>query len=231
METIKTLIKMNEQNLLTKPITIDNAEILQEIKYHKITPSQFKSIDELDNLLRQAIFFRTSETKDIYEGEIIEVRDDGLLLRAKKGTLFVKTQIKGEIGDIIYIEGELHHIIGRVSKENDLECKRVCILPKEVHKIKERFIEVSLNELDESFGFINHKVKNEVNSMIKGREVVKGNVLFLEAERLSDNYLSYIKYKSEGELCPTIFLCGKTNINSINIKDEFKLKKEEKPKK
>lgn len=234
MDSLKTFLKMSESNILTKPIEIEDISLLKDLKYLKITPSQFNTVEELDSLLRQAVFFRQTEIKDIYEGEIIEIREDGLLLRAKKGSLFVKTLPKGELGDIIYIENEISEIIGRVQRENDLECKRICNLPKEVHRKKEKFLEVSLSEMDESFGEINYKTKKEVNNLIKGKEIIKGNVLFLEPERIKEEFIEFLKFKCENEFCPIIFFNGSVKIDSYKIKysgeKEEKIKKEKEEK-
>ncbi|RVD91560.1 helicase 1 like protein [Tubulinosema ratisbonensis] len=235
MDSIKTIQKLSQANILTKPITIPHSSILKDTKHLKITVSQFNTVEELDNLLRQAVFMRTTEIKDVFEGEIVEVKEDGLVLRGRKGTLFVKTKPKGEVKDVIYIENEISEIIGRVERENDLECKRVCSLPKEVHRKKERFLEVSLNELDESFGEINFKVKNEVNQLVKGKEIIKGNVLILEAHRLKEEFIEFIKFKCENELCPVIFLEGENKLTGYKINqseesEEKKVKKEKEEK-
>jgi len=139
----------------------------------EVYSSEIKKTEVLMENFRRSIGLRIRETKEVYEGEVVELKpiesasgsisQISLKLKTRKNTKMIKvdpsvwTQIqkqKIKAGDVVYIEanaGTIHRT-GRsdaYSTEYDLESETYVAIPSgNVHKKKEVIQDVTLHDLD-----------------------------------------------------------------------------------
>lgn len=144
----------------------------------EVYSAEVKKTEVLMENFRRAIGLRIKETKEVWEGEVIELKteekDDQtgygkvvsavvITLKTSKGSKTLKldpsihenlTREKVTIGDVIYIEANSGNVkrVGRCdvyNSEYDLEAEEYVPLPKgDVHKKKEIVQDVTLHDLD-----------------------------------------------------------------------------------
>ncbi|CAD8044469.1 unnamed protein product [Paramecium primaurelia] len=144
----------------------------------EVYSAEVKKTEILMENFRRAIGLRIKETKEVWEGEVIELKteekDDQtgygkvvsavvITLKTSKGSKTLKldpsihenlTREKVTIGDVIYIEANSGNVkrVGRCdvyNSEYDLEAEEYVPLPKgDVHKKKEIVQDVTLHDLD-----------------------------------------------------------------------------------
>lgn len=196
---------------------------------------EIKSIKKIDEILRKANTVTIKEKKNVYTGEILEIKRNSILLKSRKGSFLVEglgiedlrnaeTELETiEVGDIIYIEGRIIRKMGKCEtkfKVKDVEAVKYMPLPKqEVESQIERVHKVSLFDLDfykseATREEINKKVKKDVlNGFV---EVKQGIVFIRNAEKLSEDYILYLKGKIEEDMSPVVILAmNEIKLNSI----------------
>ena len=143
----------------------------------EVYSSEVKKTEILMENFRRAIGLRIKETKEVWEGEVVELKTEEkednnqnkivtnviIQLKTTKGSKQLKLdpsiyeniqKEKVKVGDVIYIEASSGQVkrVGRsdqYSAEYDLEAEEYVPIPKgEVHKKKEIVQDVSLHDLD-----------------------------------------------------------------------------------
>jgi RuvB-like protein 1 (pontin 52) len=143
----------------------------------EVYSSEVKKTEILMENFRRAIGLRIKETKEVWEGEVTELKTEEkedhennkvvqsviVTLKTTKGTKQLKldpsiyeniTKEKVKTGDVIYIEASSGMVkrVGRCDNyaaEFDLEAEEYVPLPKgDVHKKKEIVQDVTLHDLD-----------------------------------------------------------------------------------
>lgn len=144
----------------------------------EVYSSEVKKTEVLMENFRRAIGLRIKETKEVWEGEVTELKTEEkedptgygktvssvmITLKTSKGTKSLKLdpsihenlqREKVQIGDVIYIEASSGNVkrVGRCdayNSEYDLEAEEYVPLPKgDVHKKKEIVQDVTLHDLD-----------------------------------------------------------------------------------
>merc|ERR1712013_611131 len=116
----------------------------------EVYSAEIKKTEVLMENFRRSIGLRIRETKEVYEGEVIELKP----IESASGSISQIQKQKIRAGDVVYIEanaGTIHRS-GRsdaYSTEYDLESETYVPIPSgNVHKKKEVIQDVTLHDLD-----------------------------------------------------------------------------------
>lgn len=197
---LKTIMELTQSNIpTTSIISYENNSGISALitAYQRESPTlrilseHIDSIEKLRQYLRMCVVLKIRETKDIYEGEVIEMDFKGELkitLKSLKGSKTLKfssslfTVIQNEnitVGDIIYVECN-SGIIKRLGRsescmqDNELESEKYLSIPKGELLTKREIVQTctlhdldfaNLNSNSGDFGMILNSLNIQKNSI------------------------------------------------------------------
>ncbi|WUR05039.1 RuvB-like helicase 1 (RUVB1) [Vairimorpha necatrix] len=180
------------------------------ISGHEVYSSEVKKSEVLESLLRKAVLVRMKEFKNVYEGEVVSIRDSVLDLRSLKGTKTLRLskdlvdQMKFQdikVGDVIHVDSS-SGILKRMGRgeshlnDYDLEAEKYVPLPKnEIYKKKEFVHETTLHSLDISnINPTGQDVLSLVNQVVKYKKSEITSKLRKDVDNLIELYDTEIVY-------------------------------------
>lgn len=191
------------------------------ISASELYSSEVKKTEILEEFLRLSVLVRIKEFKDVYEGEVVNIRDLSIDLRSGKGTksLRLSKELTDQlvyqnvkVGDVIHIDSS-SGILKRMGRgeshlnDYDLEAERYVPLPKgEIQKKREFVHETTLHNLDMSnVNPTNQDVLSLVHQIVRYKKSEVTDKLRKDVNDLINNY-------DKAEIVPGVLFIDDANL-------------------